>query len=190
MARARTYTLLAVLLARPPAPELLTHLAHTGQAIDAGDDTPIAQAWRALAASAERASVSALDDEFHALFIGVGRGELVPYGSWYMTGFMMDKPLARLRQDLVGLGIERRDEVFEPEDNACALCETMALLTDPDDPAAFDIQRDFFESHVGAWLGILFRDMQSATSADFYRPVGMLGAAFMDFEHAYLGMPE
>ena len=59
------------------------------------------------------------------LFIGLGRGELLPYGSSYLTGFLHERPLARLRADLGPLGIERA------EGNASLkimprLCEIMA----------------------------------------------------------------
>lgn len=185
--RAHTYALLALLMSRPPADSLVSQLARI-EVPDEVADIPLAKLWRQLQEAAGRARVPELDDEFHALFIGVARGELMPYGSWYMTGFVMDKPLVALRQDLMGLGIQRREGNKEPEDHAAALCETMALLADPQDPAAIDIQRHLFERHVGSWLEILFRDMQHAESADFYRAVGALGEAFIKLERTYLAM--
>ena len=126
-----------------------------------------------------------LSDEYQALFVGVGRGELVPYGSWYMTGFLMEKPLGELRRDLARLGIERQQQVREPEDHAAALCEVMALLiSDPD--FAEDEQAPFFKRHVGAWMGTFFRDLEKAKAAEFYRPVGHFGYAFLDVEQRYL----
>ena len=125
--RASTYALLAAILAAPPKRELLEQVA----AIDASGSEPDSRfgpAWRSLREAALAAAPEALDDEYHALFIGLGRGELVPYGSWYITGFMMDKPLAALRRDLVQLGFERSGKVSETEDHACALLEVMAML--------------------------------------------------------------
>ncbi len=186
-ARAYTWSLLARLLSRPPDEALLTQLARI-EVPDATADTALGRCWQTLGKAAAGAPVSDLDDEFHTLFIGVARGELVPYGSWYMTGFLMDKPLVSLREDLAGLGIQRRDGNKEPEDHAAALCETMALLAEPEEPASMEIQRRFFERHVGVWMEILFRDMQQARSADFYRAVGALGEAFIKLEATYLAM--
>jgi TorA maturation chaperone TorD len=148
----------------------------------------MAAAWRMLAQAGERADRDALDDEYHALFIGIGRGELVPYGSWYLTGFLMEQPLALLRRDLARLGFERQPDVREPEDHAAALCETMALLIGGDEAAGLDQQREFFERHLAPWMGRFFRDMQGAESARFYRAVGYFGEQFMTIEQQYLGM--
>ena len=126
--RASTYALLAALLAESPKRELIQQVA----AIDASESEPdslFGKAWRSLG-EALAAAPKHLDDEYHALFIGLGRGELVPYGSWYITGFMMDKPLATLRADLSHLGFERSGQVFETEDHACALLEVMAMIVD------------------------------------------------------------
>lgn len=184
--RGGIYRLLATLLYRPPGPDLLVSL----KAIEpAGtEDGVLAEPLQMLRLASERASAEAVDDEYHALFVGVGRGELMPYGSWYLTGFLMDRPLAVLRKDLAALGIERNDGVSEPEDHAAALCETMALLSDDPsvDPAR---QGRFFADHLEPWMGVFFSDLQTAQSACFYRAVGRLGERFLDFERKYLTMP-
>ena len=131
--------------------------------------------------------MEAVDDEFHDLFIGVGRGELIPYGSWYRTGFVMDKPLAVLRSDLAALGFERREDVSEPEDHAAALLETMALIAASPEHD-FDVQRRFFDRHLAIWMPTFFADLQSADSARFYRAVGKFGERFMKFETQYLSI--
>ncbi len=136
--------------------------------------------------SASAATVSELDDEFHDLFIGLGRGEVVPYASWYLTGFLMEKPLAALRHTLGHLGIERQAHVYEPEDHAAALCETMAVLICNADEFGFDNQCEFFRRHVEPWMGRFFGDLQQSKSARFYRVVGQLGEHFVDFERNYL----
>lgn len=185
--RANTYSLVATLLAQPPTQEVLALLSGIPKLTN-GDESGMAAAWQALRLSGERTSVEALDDEFHDLFIGVGRGELVPYGSWYMTGFMLDQPLALLRRDLASLGIERREDVRDPEDHVAALCETMSIIINSGDEIAVDTQRRFFQDHLSQWLGKFFVDMQQAKSARFYRAVGHFGEQFFELEKRYLAM--
>lgn len=186
-ARASVYTLLARLLVSPPDAEVLATL----RAIDPVDganleqrEPGMARAWQVLRLAAERAEVAALDDEYHDLFIGLGRGELVPYASWYLTGFMMDRPLAVLRADLSALGFERQDEVREPEDHVAALCEVMAMLVG--DGESLDVQRDFYLRHLDGWINTFCLDLQKARTAHFYRAVGALAEAFFDIERKYL----
>ena len=178
--RANTYGLLGALLATPPRQELFDLLA----SIDPPSADGLGAAWSVLKRAAECAEVEAVDDEYHDLFVGVGRGELIPYGSWYLTGFVMDKPLAVLRSDLAALGFERQDEVKEPEDHAAALLETMALVAASPEHG-IDVQRRFFDRHVATWMRTFFADLQSADSARFYRAVGQFGDRFMAFEMQY-----
>ena len=183
--RASTYALLAALLAAPPKRDLVQQVA----AIDASESEPdslFGRVWRSLREAALAAAPEDLDDEYHALFIGFGRGELVPYGSWYITGFMMDKPLAVLRADLSHLGFERSGQVSETEDHACALLEVMAMIVD--EGHGLGSQRHFFSRHIDPWMGSFFRDLRDAKSASFYRAVGEFGMRFMDFEREYLAM--
>ncbi len=185
--RGRTWALLGALLARPPDARLLEALRQV-PAEPAGDGDMEA-AWAGLALAAGHADPPSLDDEYHALFIGVGRGETVPYASWYLTGLLMEKPLALLRRDLARLGIERSPEVCEPEDHAGALCESMALLVDDPDVVA-DTERGFFETHIDPWLGRFFEDLSRAPSARFYAPVAVLGQRFLALERRYFSLPE
>ena len=183
--RSHTYALLAALLAAPPERPLIDRVAGIGT--DESDpDSLFGDAWRVLREAAVAATPQALDDEYHALFIGLGRGELVPYGSWYITGFMMDRPLAALRADLAGLGFERSERVSETEDHACALLEVMAMLAAEGEELAS--QRRFFARHLEPWMQRFFRDLRDARSASFYRAVGELGRRFMKFEGEYLSM--
>lgn len=184
--RANTYSLLGALLAAPPQQSLITLLGRITPA-EIGGHGDLAQAWEVLRLAGERASVEALDDEYHELFIGVGRGELVPYGSWYMTGFLMDQPLAVLRRDLAELGFERQEDVKEPEDHVAALLETMGLMISAGE-VSVDTQRRFFQSHMGPWMRTFFLDLQKASTARFYRAVGQLGEQFIEFERQYLTM--
>src|SRR3984957_15784015 len=118
VARSREYALLSTLLARPPDQDLLERLA------DLPDDaSQLGLAHAAVAEAAGRTSVADVQREYFDLFIGLGRGELLPYGSYYLTGFLHDRPLARLRDDLARLGIARAADQSEPEDQAAVLCE-------------------------------------------------------------------
>jgi TorA maturation chaperone TorD len=182
--RGHAWSLLGALLAASPRRDLLERLASVDAGAEAGGG--FADAWRELAIAARHADGGALVREYQDLFIGIGRGEVVPYGCWYMTGFLMDKPLAVLRADLAALGIARQDEVKEPEDHAAALCETMAMLVD--EGHDLDGQRRFFEAHMGPWMPAFFRDLQSAPSAGFYRAVGHFGEQLVSFESRYLAM--
>ncbi|MGI8740087.1 MAG: TorD/DmsD family molecular chaperone [Gammaproteobacteria bacterium] len=128
-----------------------------------------------------------MNDEFHELFMGIGRGELMPYASWYLTGFLMERPLAALRQDLKTLGFERQPGVGEPEDHAAALCEIMSMIIANVQGPDIDRQRIFFGEHM-AWLAQFFIDMQKAEAARFYRAVGQFGERFMTLEKEYLSM--
>lgn len=186
--RANTYSLLAALLAAPPSRELLDLVARIA---DNGDSSGngLARAWKVLGLAGRRSSVGSLDDEYHALFIGLARGELVPYGSWYLTGLLMDRPLAQLRSDLAALGFERAEDVHEPEDHAAALCETMGLIIAGGEEFGHGVQRSFFSRHMEPWLGQFFADLANAEAACFYRAVGHLGQQFVELERQYLSMP-
>ena len=182
--RAGAYSLLAALLRAVPEHSLLQRLS-TIEAPAASD--ALGHAWLALKQAAQQVDTDGLEDEFHNLFIGVGRGELVPYASWYITGFMMERPLGELRDDLMRLGYQRQAQVHEPEDHIAALCEVMAMMIqDPELP--FASQRQFFAKHLAVWGETFFMDLEQANSARFYRAVGQLGKEFIRLEKRYLEM--
>ena len=182
--RANIYRLLAALLAGPPSGEVLKLLEGIN---DADDGTSLmAAAWKLFKLAGRQTTQAKLDDEFHDLFVGVGRGELVPYASWYMTGTLMGRPLARLRADLAGMGFERQADVSEPEDHVAALCEIMAMIISSAGEITFESQRAFFNNHLSAWINDFFSDLQKTNSARFYRAVGRLGEEFMKIEKQYL----
>ena len=184
--RSGTYSLLANLFAGPPEQATLDLITRIDRSSSEASETMLGAAWHMLAAAAERANVSAVDDEYHALFIGLGRGELIPFGSWYVTGFLMEQPLARLRADLARLGFERQEGVSEPEDHVAGLCDVMAILNTEGEVAAYELQREFFERHMLPWMPRFFRDLQEAKSASFYRAVGQLGEQFLEVEKEFL----
>ena len=180
-ARADVYALLGALLAKPPDTAFIEQLRQI-PVVASTDDNTLTAAWATLKMAAARAQPNALKEEYHDLFIGLGRGELVPYGSWYVTGFLMEKPLAELRIDLERFGLERQESVYEPEDHAGALCETMSLLVLSAESISLAQQRAFFERHVAPWMGRFFGDLASAKAARFYRAVGLLGERFIEIE--------
>lgn len=176
-ARAQEYALLATLLSAPPSRRLLDQLsALTANA------TPLGRAHAALADAAAHAVPAKVEREYFDLFVGLGRGELLPYASYYLTGFLNERPLSRLRADMNALGIERVANNSEPEDHAAILCEIMSGLADGCLDASLDAQRAFFEKHVSPWMGRLFADIESSDNARFYRAVGALGRAFIEIE--------
>src|SRR5712691_7877321 len=183
-ARAQEYALLAVLLARAPDQALLDRLATLR-----GDASPLGLAHAALAEAAGRADVERVEREYFNLFIGLGRGELLPYGSYYLTGFLHERPLARLRECLGRLAIERTAGQAEPEDHAAILCEIMAGLASRRFPAPAGAERELFEQHLSPWIGRFFTDLERAEAADFYRRIGTLGRVFVEIETAAFALP-
>jgi TorA maturation chaperone TorD len=177
---------LASLLREPPGQELLGVVADI-----AGDaNSELGRALGTLGAAARGTSVEQASDEYHALFIGITRGELLPYGSYYLTGFLHEKPLARLRGDMARLGIARADEMKEPEDHIAALCEMMSGLIAGTfgAPAPLATQQEFFGAHLEPWAPRFFRDLEAAEAAALYRPVGTIGRLFMAVESAAFEM--
>lgn len=186
--RSASWSLLANLLGRAPDENVLDVLSRIESGGDAAESL-LAGAWSMLRDAAGKSSPAELSDEYHELFIGIGRGELVPYGSWYLTGFLMEQPLAKLRVDLEALGFERQEGVKEPEDHAAALCDVMAMISSGDNAVPLEQQSAFFERHISPWMGRFFRDMQEASAARFYRAVGSLGEQFIEVEKEYLRVP-
>ncbi len=188
--RADWYALLARLLSRPADEDLLAILRRLGSDESAGSETDLSATLRALRAAAQGGRVEAIAQEYFDLFIGVGGSELTPYGSYYLTGFLHEKPLARLRDDMAELGIARGEGVAESEDHIAALCDMMAgLITGAfGEPADLATQRRFFDDHIGCWAPRFFENMEASPSAVFYMPVGTLGRLFMSIESQAFAM--
>lgn len=176
-ARAQEYQLLALLLMKAPTAEVLSAIAGLK-----GDSSPLGMAHIALAEAARTATVDAVQREHFSLFIGVGRGELMPYASFYLTGFLHERPLARVREDLAALGIEREAGIPEPEDHLGLLCDTMAGLISGQFGAEPAHAQRIFERHLKPWAARCFADLEQAESAQFYRAVGTVGRLFIDIE--------
>jgi TorA maturation chaperone TorD len=183
-ARAQEYALLATLLTRAPDAELLSRVSRLR-----ADASPLGLAHAALAEAAEQTNAERVEREYFDLFIGLGRGELLPYGSYYLTGFLHERPLARLREDLAKIGIARADGVVEPEDHAGILCEIMSGLASGRLLAPPDSDRLIFDKHMAPWIRRFFTDLENAQAADFYRRLGVLGRIFMDIETEAFELP-
>ncbi len=185
--RAHVYRLLGKLLRAGPDKATLNSITQL-----AADDTALGQALGTLAKVAGKVTAEETAEEYQELFIGVGRGELLPYGSYYLTGFLNEKPLAKLRKDMALLDIERRDAVSEPEDHIAALCEMMAGLITGDygEPLELARQKRFFDTHIEPWAGHFFADLEGARSSKLYTAIGSIGKAFMEIETAAFRMLE
>jgi TorA maturation chaperone TorD len=176
--RVALYGLLASGLQGPVGQDWLTVVSGLS-----GGEGDLAEAIAALAKSASDADPETLSRNYHDLFIGVGRGELVPYGSYYLTGFLNEKPLALLRQDMRRLGIERDPDVKEPEDHIAALCQMMAGLIEGEfgDGSATGTSR-FFRAHVATWAPYFFKDLAATDGGTVYPALGRLGQVFIELE--------
>jgi TorA maturation chaperone TorD len=177
--RADMYNLMGLLLAGPPDQGTLDVVAGL-----AGNETDLGQAVEALATMARSTRPATVEREFNSLFIGLGRGELLPYASFYLTGFLNEKPLALLRRDMTEYGLSRAPNVYEPEDNVASLMEMMGAMIAGrfGPPASLERQRTFFNKHLAPWVGHFFADLEQAKTAEFYVPVGTIGRAFVQIE--------
>jgi TorA maturation chaperone TorD len=185
--RADMYGFLATLLRGEPSDELLNTVVSIK-----GDPSAIGSASSVLATLASKLSGDEIRDEYMRLFIGVGRGEILPYASYYLTGFLNDKPLANLRNDMAEFGIERADGVKDPEDHIASLYDIMSGMIRGafGEPMDLAVQARFFKKHIEPWAPLLMQDIEAAKSAVFYAPVGTIGRAFMDIESAAFDMGE
>ena len=176
--RSQTYALLARLLSSSPDQVLLDDIAAI-EIIEAG--SPMGKLWLLLKDAAAQADMTAVDADYQRLFIGVTHGELIPYSSYYQTGFLMEEPLAELRTDLAKLGLERQEETTEPEDHIAAECDVMRLILDAEGtPVVSD--KEFFTHHLKPWVAKFFHDISKIENADFYQTVGKFGEGFINLE--------
>ncbi|SDY40701.1 chaperone TorD involved in molybdoenzyme TorA maturation [Jannaschia faecimaris] len=177
--RADLYNYLGLVLSRPMDRMTLDQTA----ALE-GDDSALGRAITKLATAARDADVKDVKREYNALFIGLGRGELLPYASFYLTGFLNEKPLGALRRDFMALGLARAEGVFEPEDGIASLMEVMGAIIVGrfGAPLVLSRQRDFWGKHVAPWAGHFFTDLSKAKTASLYAAVGDVGREFMEIE--------
>lgn len=178
--RAHFYGLFARLLAAPMSAETIHSVRELG-----GGEGELGEAIATLATLAQRSTETAANEEYTLLFYGNGSGgELLPYASHYLTGFLYERPLADLRRALSELGIARSDDTREPEDHIAFLCEVMHGLIAGTwgAPVCLELQKDFFEAHLAPWAGRFFSGLEKANSAALYMPLGTMGRLFMAIE--------
>jgi len=183
--RADMYSFLASLLRAEPSADLVEQLT-----LLKSDNTPIGNAIKILAKLASSLDLHEIRDEYVKIFIGVGRGEILPFASYYLTGFLKDKPLAKLRNDMKEIGIEMSADVKEPEDHIASLFDIMSgiILGKFDRKFSITEQRDFFNKHLAPWVELLMRDIEASKIAVFYAPVGTLGREFIEIERSSFKM--
>lgn len=183
-ARADEFELIGALLWRAPTAETLSAL----QALR-GDASPLGMAHLALAEAAAEASPEAARDEFFELFIGVGRGELLPYASYYLTGFLHERPLALVREDMGRLGLARAERVGEPEDHIAVLMDIQARLIRGEVSGEGVDEQSFFARHIRPWADRFFAELELANAARFYRAVGRVGSLYLSIETQAASLP-
>ena len=177
--RAHLYQLLARLLDAPADSGLLELLA----GLD-GDDSPLGQAIGALSEVAENITLEEAVEEYNELFIGVTQGELLPYASYYLTGFLNEKPLAELRQAMDEIGVQRSEDASDPEDHIASLFEIMhgLIIGRFGRAVLFTEQISFFDEHIKTWAPKFFEDLEAAQAARLFMPVGLIGKLFLEIE--------
>jgi TorA maturation chaperone TorD len=192
-ARADWYALIARLLFSAPDDRLLKSLAQADSLAAQSTDSALDLAWEELIAAASVLEADAVSDEYATLFISVGTPQINPYASFYLAGFMMEKPLASLRSDLAALGLARAEQATELEDHLASLCETMRLLiigASGWEPRSLQEQRAFFMKHIAPWYARCLKDIRSAQDANFYRKVADLAQAFFEIEYQAFEMED
>ena len=177
--RADMYSFIANMIRTEPSQELIDSVKSLS-----GDSSSIGSSIKLISKLASTLHISEIQDEYVNLFLGVGRGELLPFASYYLTGFLNDKPLSKLRDDMNKLGVVRLKEVKEPEDHVSSLFDIMAGLITGQFGKVYSIseQSDFFEKHLNSWVHLLMSDIESAKTAVFYAPIGSLGKEFINIE--------
>ena len=199
LARADLYGLLATLFFHAADADLLQRIAAAPQdpAGDADADpadaqaaasSALTQAWRRLVVRAGQVTAAQVDDEYTDLFIGVGKPEVFLYGSYYQAGFLNEKPLVTLRDDLRRFGLERAEGITETEDHLATLCEVMRYLIAGDDAAVAHLeeQRAFFQRHLAPWVDTACDAVLQHPRAGFYADVAGLAKAFFEIERLAL----
>jgi TorA maturation chaperone TorD len=177
--RADLYNFIGLMLSGPPGQMLLDQCAALS-----GDDSDLGKAIGSLSRVARVSKPKKVESEFNALFVGLGRGELLPYASYYLTGFLNEKPLATLRTDMSTRGMTRSPNVYEPEDNIASLMEMMGgmIVGRFTTPADLADQKVFFNRHIAPWAGHFFSDLEAAKNSVLYASIGSVGRAFMEIE--------
>lgn len=182
-ARAEVYGVLAALFYAPPSPELMAQLrVAVTEAPAAGGF--LEEPWRQLVGAARELSDAQVADEYDALFGGVGKPDVMLFGSYYLSGFLNEKPLAQLRSDLAALGLSREEGVNETEDHFACVCEVMRYLIAGDDVEVANLtqQQKFFSTHLQPWGMALCDAIEQHPQARFYAALAGFVRAFLSVE--------
>lgn len=182
-ARAELYGLLSQLYYAAPGAELLSALRVAATEAPAAGGF-LQEPWQQLVGAARALDDTAIALEFDRLFGGVGKPEVYVYASHYLSGFLNEKPLARLRGDLQQLGLARDETMPETEDHVAYLCEVMRYLIAGDDVGVCNLtaQRDFFATHLQPWVGAMCDALAAHPQARFYAAVARFTRAFVSVE--------
>ena len=183
LARAELYGLLARLWLAPPDDAMLAQFrVAVTQAPQPGGflEAP----WGELVAAMRATTADAAAAEHEALFHGVGKPEVFAYGSFYLSGFLNERPLAELRADLARLGLTRDPRGLETEDHVAYVLEVMRYLIAGDDAGVCNLeqQRRFFRAHVQPWVAQLCDAVQAHPRAATWREVAAFTRAFVEVE--------
>ena len=189
--RAELYGLLARLWLAPPDEALMQQFrVAVTQAPEAG--ALLEGPWQQLVEALRSTTVEAAAAEHEALFHGVGKPEVFAYASYYLTGFLNEKPLAALRHDLAALGLTRDANSLETEDHIAYLLEVMRYLIAGDDVAVCNLeqQRRFFRTHLQTWVGALCDALATQPRAITWAAVAAFTREFMAIETQAFDMLE
>jgi TorA maturation chaperone TorD len=188
--RANFYAVLAALYRDAPDRALLRAIA-ASDALPEAEAGELPIAWNRLVAACQAMDAEAARQEYWDLFVGTGKSEVNLHASHWLAGFMMEKPLVDLRDDLARLGLGRKPDSALVEDHLSALCETMRLLIEGGDgraPADLYQQKGFFERHLAPWIGEFCTALKQSPLANFYRPVSEFTESFMAVERDSLAI--
>jgi TorA maturation chaperone TorD len=182
-ARAEIYGLLAQLFYSAPTPGLLEALRVAPTEAPAAGGF-LEEPWRDVVASARALDDQAIAREYDALFGGVGKPEVYLFGSHYLSGFLNERPLVKLRSDLAALGLERDEAMSDTEDHIAYLSEVMRYLIAGDDVAVANLTRqaEFFAIHLQPWATQLCDAIAAHPKAKFYAVVAAFTRAFLGVE--------
>jgi TorA maturation chaperone TorD len=182
-ARAEIYGLLSTLYYAAPTPELLAQLrVAVTEAPDSGSflEAP----WSAVIAASRELTDAQIAGEWNSMFGGVGKPEVYLFGSFYLSGFLNEKPLARLRETLIQYGLERDGAMYETEDHIAYVCEVMRYLIAGDDVTVSNLtnQKSFFGDHLQPWVGSMCDTLVANPRAKFYAALAEFTRSFMSVE--------
>ena len=180
--RADLYALLARLFYAGPDRALLDSLVGHEDLFGA-DDVPLGRAWRALARAASDADPQTLTLEYDSLFVGVGKAQVTPYCSHYLTPTGRERIVVALRDELRQLGLARAGGSNEPEDHVAVLCEVMRhLVSLGSDDQAIGRQKQFFMRYICAAYIQLTDEILGTAATQFYKDVARVMRVFFDVE--------